>query len=89
MTEANRLVASARPWDLARRERKSGSRSSDLDALLAVLVRACEAAAHELRPFVPEGAARIERAVASLDPALARTLFPKAAHTRHEDGTLT
>ena len=88
VTEANRLVASARPWDLARHERATGSRDVDLDALLAVLVRACETAAHELRPFLPAGADRIERALASRDPRLARTLFPKAAHTRHEDGTL-
>jgi methionyl-tRNA synthetase len=88
VTGANRLVATARPWELAHCERETGSRSADLDALLAVLVRACETAAHELRPFLPEGADRIERALASLDPALARTLFPKVAHTRHEDGTL-
>ena len=88
VTEANRLVASARPWELARHERETGSPSGDLDALLAVLVRACETAAHELRAFLPAGSERIERALASLDPVLARTLFPKAAHTRHEEGTL-
>ena len=88
VTEANRLVAHARPWDVARHERETGVRAAELDALLGVLLRACETAAHELRPFLPAGSERIERALAAGDAALARTLFPKAAHTRHEDGTL-
>ena len=88
VTESNRLVAGARPWELARLEREPGARVTDLDAVLGVLLRACETIARELHPFVPEGAERIERALALRDPGLARTLFPKAAHTRHEGGTL-
>ena len=88
VTEANRLVAQ-RPAVGSRAPRaRDGRSSADLDALLGVLVRACETAAHELRPFLPDGAERIEQALASRDPGLARTLFPKAAHIRHEDGTL-
>ena len=79
--------ASARAWELARHERETGSPSGDLDALLAVLVRACETAAHELRAFCLQVRAhRASSRVSRSGPA--RTLFPKAAHTRHVDGTL-
>lgn len=57
--EANRLVETARPWELARREREDGASRSDLDQVLAVLVRACRLLASELAPFIPDGAARL------------------------------
>jgi methionyl-tRNA synthetase len=68
VTEANRFVSATRPWELAGAER---------DAVLAVLLDACERIAHELQPFLPDAAARIEIALERRDPALGRTLFPK------------
>ncbi|HTU76939.1 MAG TPA: methionine--tRNA ligase [Trebonia sp.] len=54
--EANRYVNRVRPWDLAR----TGS-DPDLDAVLAVLLRACQAIGTHLAPFLPDAAARISR----------------------------
>ena len=54
--EANRYVERTRPWELA----KAG-RDSDLDAVLATLLRACRAIGEYLAPFIPDGAARIVR----------------------------
>jgi len=51
---ANRLIEAERPWELARR-----GRGDDLDAVLTALVRTCRGLAHELAPFLPDGAARL------------------------------
>jgi methionyl-tRNA synthetase len=70
VTEANRLVSTARPWE-ATGERRDG--------ILAVLLEACERIAYELHPFLPDAAARIEAALERRDPELGRSLFRKAA----------
>jgi methionyl-tRNA synthetase len=54
--EANRYVNRARPWDLA----KAGDRA-ELDAVLSVLLLACQAIGTHLAPFLPDAAARITR----------------------------
>jgi methionyl-tRNA synthetase len=54
--EANRHVNRARPWDLA----KAGEHE-ELDAVLSVLLRACQATGLYLAPFLPDAAARITR----------------------------
>ena len=72
VTEANRFISLARPWELSEAER---------DPILAVLLEVCCTIAVEVAPFLPEAAARIERALESRDPALGRQLFPKAARS--------
>ncbi|MDQ2815431.1 MAG: methionine--tRNA ligase, partial [Actinomycetota bacterium] len=61
--EANRLVNQVRPWELAKAERAGGSEAAtcgaDLDAALCVLLDACRTLGQELRPFLPDAAARI------------------------------
>jgi methionyl-tRNA synthetase len=52
--EGNRLVEAARPWEL----HKSGE-NARLDELLGELVAGCRVLAHEARPFIPAGAARL------------------------------
>jgi methionyl-tRNA synthetase len=68
VTEANRFVSATRPWE----------RDAQRDGVLTVLLEACERVAHELHPFLPDAAARIEAALATRDPELGRSLFPKA-----------
>src|SRR5215472_8994818 len=53
---ANRYVNRTRPWDLA----KAGDRA-ELDAVLSVLLLACQAIGTHLAPFLPDAAARITR----------------------------
>jgi methionyl-tRNA synthetase len=78
VNEANRFVSATRPWELARAERGGdGAVTARLDAVLAVLSTACQAIAGELRPFLPDAATRIERALERRDPELGRTLFSK------------
>jgi methionyl-tRNA synthetase len=72
VTETNRFVSSAKPWEA------NGER---LDSILAVLLEVCELIAHELHPFLPDAATRIESALERRDPALGRTLFRKAVRT--------
>jgi methionyl-tRNA synthetase len=67
VTAANRYVEAERPWQLDRH----GER---LDVVLAGLVTACRALAHELTPFLPEGAARIR---AQLDGQAPQPVFPR------------
>ncbi|WP_067540017.1 methionine--tRNA ligase [Nocardia crassostreae] len=55
---ANRYIHTVRPWELAAAERHGGV-SAELDAVLAILVRACHAIAAALDPFLPDLAARI------------------------------
>ena len=69
VTEANRFVSSARPWE-ANGERRDG--------ILAVLLEACERIAYELHPFLPDAATRIESALDGRDAELGRSLFRKA-----------
>ncbi|HSZ43178.1 MAG TPA: methionine--tRNA ligase [Trebonia sp.] len=61
--EANRYVNHARPWDLAR----DGSRD-ELEAVLSVLLRACQAIGANLAPFLPGTASRVIRQCAA-DPS--------------------
>ena len=77
--EGNRFISATRPWELAQAERGGdGNATARLDAILAVVVTACHTIAQELRPFLPDAAARIEHALRESDPELGRTLFPKA-----------
>ncbi|MFI5491377.1 methionine--tRNA ligase [Actinoplanes sp. NPDC051859] len=76
---ANRLVETERPWELAARERAGDDAAgARLDTVLAVLVQACRSLAHQLSPFVPDGAARLsaqlgaEPQVGSPQPAFPR-----------------
>jgi methionyl-tRNA synthetase len=58
--EANRYINHIRPWELAKAERTAGGQArSDLDAVLATLLRACQTIAGHLTPFLPDAAARI------------------------------
>jgi methionyl-tRNA synthetase len=71
VTEANRFVSSTRPWEEPVNDER-------LDGILTVLLEACDRIAHELHPFLPDAAARIELALERRDPALGRSLFRKA-----------
>jgi methionyl-tRNA synthetase len=77
VAEANRFVASTRPWELRTLADHHEEAARRLDAVVALLLETIQAIAHELRPFLPDGAARIERALERRDPALGRALFPK------------
>jgi methionyl-tRNA synthetase len=52
--EANRYVNRTRPWELA----KAGDRT-ELDAVLSLLLLACQAIGTHLAPFLPDAATRI------------------------------
>jgi methionyl-tRNA synthetase len=54
--EANRYVNHIRPWDLAKADDRA-----ELDAVLSVLLLACQAIGAHLAPFLPDAAARITR----------------------------
>ncbi|MFC9999023.1 methionine--tRNA ligase [Nocardia sp. NPDC127526] len=56
--EANRYIQVIRPWELGAAEGHGGV-SSELDVVLATLLRACHAIAVALEPFLPDLAARI------------------------------
>ena len=68
--EGNRYVEAERPWGQLDVQR--------LDAVLATLVDACRAVTHELRPFLPAAAARLQAQLGTGDrvgvpePAFAR-----------------
>ena len=70
VTDANRFVSQARPWELDESER---------DRAVGTLLEACREIAEEIRPFLPAAAARIEQALETRDRALGRALFPKVA----------
>ena len=53
--EANRFVNRVRPWELA----KAAANGASLDAALRLLLDACQTLGRELRPFLPDAAARI------------------------------
>lgn len=78
--EANRCIDAARPWELARAERQGdGEAARSLDTVLATLVTACRVLAEELRPFIPDAAARIAEQVTPVDGSLpaSHPLFPR------------
>jgi methionyl-tRNA synthetase len=80
VAEANRFASATQPWELARAARAGDRRAGDrLGAVLAALLDACRVITAELRPFLPAGAARIEKALDTLDAAQGRELFPKVA----------
>jgi methionyl-tRNA synthetase len=69
--EANRYISHVRPWDLARAGRGSDHQAgTDLDSVLAALIRACRIIGAELAPFLPGTAARITRQCAAVDGRL-------------------
>jgi methionyl-tRNA synthetase len=77
--EANRFISATRPWELGKVEGEENAAATErLDAALAVLLHACRALADQLQPFLPDAAARIERALERRDPELGRALFAKA-----------
>jgi methionyl-tRNA synthetase len=78
VTEANRFVSATQPWDLVKSEREGDTTASRrLDGILVTLLDACRATVRELRPFLPDAAARIEQALDYGDADRGRTLFPK------------
>ncbi|MEU6374919.1 methionine--tRNA ligase [Streptomyces sp. NPDC046909] len=80
--EANRCIDATRPWELARAERQGNTSAAErLDAVLAALVTACRVLGDELRPFVPESAARISRQVTAIEGVLPESvpLFLRSA----------
>jgi methionyl-tRNA synthetase len=77
VVEANRFVAATRPWELRKLAERDEDAARDLDAVLGLLLQTIRTVAHELGPFLPDGAARIEHALESRDRELGRTLFPK------------
>ena len=78
--EANRVVTTTRPWELAKAEQRGDHEATaQLDHVLRTLRDACHALAHELRPFLPAAATRLSRALTEKDPEFGRRLFEKAA----------
>lgn len=85
--EANRCIDATRPWELARAQRHGNTNAAErLDAVLAALVTACRVLAEELRPFIPQAAARIAEQVTSVDGSLppAHPLFLRLQPRRQE-----
>ena len=66
--QANRYIEHVRPWQLARAEPDDPA-AARLDAVLALLIRACRCLAVELSPFVPSTAARTAAQCAPADPS--------------------
>jgi methionyl-tRNA synthetase len=80
--DANRLVATTRPWELAKAEQEGDhDAAAQLDHVLKTLLAACHALARELQPFLPTAAARIARALRDKDPELGSRFFAKATPT--------
>jgi methionyl-tRNA synthetase len=79
VVEANRFVASTRPWELRNLAKRDEEAAQNLDSVLGVLFQTIRTLTHELRPFLPDGAARIEQALEYRDRELGRTLFPKTS----------
>ena len=76
--DANRFVSHTRPWELARRAADNDDCAAlELDNSLAALAETCDTLAHQLRPFLPEAAQRIDHALTSRDSEIARRLFRK------------
>ncbi|GAA3436009.1 methionine--tRNA ligase [Kutzneria kofuensis] len=71
--EANRYVQAAKPWQLNRN-------STQLEAVLAELVAACQDIAHHLTPFLPAAARRIaEQCDGEVPPS---PVFPRSVRPR-------
>jgi methionyl-tRNA synthetase len=66
--QANRYIEHVRPWQLARAQ-PDDLAAARLDAVLALLIRACRCLAAQLSPFVPSTAARIAAQCAPADPS--------------------
>ena len=79
VVEANRFVASTRPWELRKRAERDEEAARRLDGVLGLLLETIRTLTHELRPFLPDGAARIERVLETRDRELGRRLFAKAS----------
>ncbi len=76
--EANRFLATTRPWELAKAERGGDPDAGALlDQALCPALLACHTLARELQPFLPAASARIRRALVERDPELGRRLFAK------------
>jgi methionyl-tRNA synthetase len=76
---ANRFVASTRPWELRKGAERDEEAARRLDGVLGLLLETIRTLTHELRPFLPDGATRIEQAVDTRDRDLGRRLFAKAS----------
>jgi methionyl-tRNA synthetase len=69
--EANRYVSQAQPWDAARLERNGDLNAGRrLDAILVLLIRACQGVAELLETFLPGVAARVAQQCAAPDGKL-------------------
>jgi methionyl-tRNA synthetase len=80
--EANRFVATTRPWELAKAQASGDvDAGAALDEVLGALLLACRLLARELWPFLPAASGRIARALAEGDPLLGRRLFTKVGRT--------
>jgi methionyl-tRNA synthetase len=66
--QANRYINQVRPWQLA----KDPDSARELDAVLHALHAACSVLAAELRPFLPDAAARIAAQLTPADGLLPR-----------------
>ena len=78
--QANRYVDATQPWHLARSERAGEvGAAARLDAVLGALIAACQVAAAEIWPFLPDLAARIAAACDDSAGALPepRPIFPR------------
>ncbi|WP_235486498.1 class I tRNA ligase family protein, partial [Frankia sp. AvcI1] len=77
--EGNRYVEAARPWDLAKAERKEDAGPAALDAVLAELVATCRELAAHLTPFLPDAAPRIAAQCGDGGPRVAdpAPVFPR------------
>ncbi|SNQ45881.1 Methionine--tRNA ligase [Frankia canadensis] len=77
--EGNRYVEAARPWELAKGERKEGADLAALDAVLAELVATCRELATHLAPFLPDAAPRIAAQCGDSGPRVAAPtpVFPR------------
>jgi methionyl-tRNA synthetase len=72
----NRLVATERPWELARCEKDGDAAAAKrLDAVLSVVVEGCRTLAAEIEPFIPRGAAALAAQLQLLAPPV--PLFPR------------
>ncbi|MGH8909097.1 MAG: methionine--tRNA ligase [Egibacteraceae bacterium] len=77
--EGNRYVEAARPWELAKAERRQDAAPEALDAVLAELVMTCRDLAVHLQPFLPAAARRIAEQCGEGGPKVAepRPVFPR------------
>ena len=79
VTDTNRAISSIAPWLLARQAAAGDpDAAAALDAVLDTLTSICVEIVNALAPVLPAGAARCQHALATGDPTLARSLFPKA-----------